>query len=131
MRLSNNKVPLFTDAELFTYCIFAELMACSRKKQGYHYLKQHFHRWFARLPSYEVYRRKLNKYYDALIYIFNRLSHKYGKVSPSYALIDTAPIEVCQAQHLHHSKATQPFVAKGYCAAKKKYYLGAKLQIVA
>lgn len=46
-------------------------------------------------------------------------------------MIDTAPIEVCQAHHAYHAKAARPFVSKGYCAAKKKYYIGAKLQIVA
>lgn len=30
-----------------------------------------------------------------------------------------------------NAKAAQPFVSKGYCATKKKYYVGAKLQIVA
>lgn len=131
LRLSNNNVPLFSDAELFTCCIFAELMGCKRKKQGYHYIKRHFHSWFPQLPSYEVYSRKLNKYYDALIYIFGRLCHKYGTVSQSHAIVDTAPIEVCQPQHAQNSTAARPFVSKGYCAAKKKYYIGAKLQIVA
>ena len=131
LRLSNNKNPFFTDAELYTCGIFAELMGCKDKKHGYQYLKRHFRSWFPQLPTYEVYNRKLNKYYDPLIYIFTSLSHKYGKVNPSFAIIDTAPIEVCQPQHAHHSKAAQPFVSKGYCAAKKKYYIGAKLQIVA
>jgi len=131
LRLSNNHVPFFTDAELFTCCIFAELMGYKRKKHGYQYIKRHFHSWFPQLPSYEVYSRKLNKYYDTLIYMFTSLSHKYGTVSQSYAIIDTAPIEVCQPQHAQNSAAAQPFVAKGYCAAKKKYYIGAKLQIVA
>lgn len=131
LRLSNNKVPLFSDAELFTFAIFTELMGCKHKKHGYQYLKRHFHGWFPQLPRYEVYSRKLNKYYDALIYIFCRLRRKYSKVGPSYAIIDTAPIEVCQAQHAQHSTAAQPFVSMGYCAAKNKYYIGAKLQIVA
>ena len=47
------------------------------------------------------------------------------------ALIDTEPVEVCQPQHSHQTKAAQPFAQKGYCAAKRKYYVGAKLQIVA
>lgn len=131
LRLSNNNVPLFTDAELFTCGIFAELMGCKHKKHGYQYIKRHFHSWFPQLPCYEVSSRKLNHYFEALLYIYNRLSRKYGKVSPSYAIIDTAPIEVCQAQHAHHSKAAQPFVSKGYCAAKDEYYIGAKLQVVA
>jgi hypothetical protein len=46
LRLSNNHVPFFTDAELFTCCIFAELMDCKHKKHGYQYIKRYFHSWF-------------------------------------------------------------------------------------
>lgn len=130
-RLSNNNVPFFTDAELFTCCIFAELMGCKDKKHGYKYIKRHYHTWFPQLPTYEVYSRKLNKYYEALAYTFKILSKKYGEANQSFAIIDTAPIEVCQPQHSRNSKAAQPFVSKGYCPAKRKYYIGAKLQAVA
>lgn len=129
-RFSNNRVPVFTDAELFTCSVFAELMGCRTKKHGYRYLRTHFHSWFPRLPSYEVYSRKLNKYHEALGYIFMVLSRKHGRADQPFVMIDTEPIEVCQPQHSRHSKAAQPFVSKGYCAAKKKYYVGAKLQLV-
>jgi len=59
------------------------------------------------------------------------LRKKYGVANQALAMIDTAPIEVCQPQHSQRSKAAKPFVSKGYCAAKKKYYIGVKLQIIA
>ncbi len=130
-RFSPNKIPYFTDAELFTCGIFAELVRGADKKAGFNYIKEHYNDWFPALPSYEVYNRKLNKYHEALVYIFKVFRRKYGDANQGLAMIDTAPIEVCQAQHSHQSKAAQPFVSKGYCAAKKKFYIGAKLQIVA
>ena len=130
-RLSNNASPFFTDAELLTCGIFAELMRSQDKKSGYAYIKKHYPQWFPQLPTYEVYNRKLNKYYEAIGYIYTAIRRKYGQAEQPVAMIDTAPIEVCQAQHSHNSKAAQPFVSKGYCAAKKKYYIGAKLQIIA
>lgn len=130
-RFSPNHVPFFTDAELFTCGIFAELVRSQDRKAGYNYIKKHYHDWFPALPSYEVYTRKLNKYHEALVYIYKAMRKKYGQANQALAMIDTAPIEVCQAQHSQHAKAAQPFVSKGYCAAKKKYYIGAKLQIVA
>jgi hypothetical protein len=129
-RLSNNAHPNFTDAELFTCAIFAELMKCIDRKTGYSYLKHHYHEWF-KLPGYEVYNRKLNKYHEALTYIFSALQAKYGQADQPFAIIDTEPIEVCQPQHSRRAKAAKPFVSKGYCPAKKKYYVGAKLQIIA
>jgi len=131
MRFSPNYIPFFTDAELFTCGIFAELVIGKDKKSGYNYIKKHYHDWFPALPSYEVYIRKLNKYHEALVYIYKALRKKYGEANQEIAMIDTAPIEVCQAQHSQSAKAAQPFVSKGYCAAKKKYYIGAKLQIIA
>jgi aspartate/glutamate racemase len=130
-RFSPNRVAFFTDAELFTCGIFAELVRSQDKKAGYDYIKEHYHDWFPALPSYEVYTRKLNKYYQALAFIYKAIRRKYGDPNQALAMIDTAPIEVCQAQHAQKSKAAQPFVSKGYCAAKKKYYIGAKLQLVA
>jgi len=129
-RFSNNNLPLFTDAELFTCAIFTEINGYHTKKRGYNYIKDHYHDWFPMLPCYEVYCRKLNKLSEALRYIYKILAQKYGNADTCYAFIDTEPIEVCQQQHLYHSKAAQPFVSKGYCAAKKKYYIGAKLQLI-
>jgi hypothetical protein len=130
-RLSNNAYPFFTDTELFTCAIFAELMKCNNRKSGYQYIRDHFHDWFPQLPCYEVYNRKLNKFNDAFAYIFSALIRKYGHADQPVTMIDTEPIEVCQPQHSQNSKAAQPFVSKGYCAAKKKFYIGAKLQIIA
>lgn len=129
-RLSNNAHPVFADAELFTCAIFAELMKCIDRKTGYLYLAKHYDEWF-KLPSYEVYNRKLNKYHEALTYVFSALQARYGQADQPFAMLDTEPIEVCQPQHSRRAKAAKPFVSKGYCPAKKKYYVGAKLQIIA
>jgi hypothetical protein len=130
-RFSNNKSPHFTDAELFTCAIFTEVIGCKNKKQGYLFIRNHYSSWFPNLPHYEVYNRKLNKYHEALAYIFLVLRNRYGIYPGSGGMVDTAPITVCQAHHAFHSRAAQPFVSKGYCPAKKKYYVGAKLQLIA
>jgi len=130
-RFSNNNKPFFTDAELLACATFTEVIGHKNKKDGYHYLKSHYSNWFPCLPCYEIYIRKLNKFGNAIRYIYSVIVHKYGTINKQHALIDTEPIEVCQPQHSQHAKAAQPFVTKGYCAAKKKYYIGAKLQVVA
>lgn len=130
-RFSNNYIPFFTDAELFTCAVFAQVVGYRNKKDGYMYIHDHYAQWFPALPCYEVYNRKLNKFSEAIRYIYKSIARKYGIANGLYAMIDTEPIEVCQSQHSQHSKAAQPFVSKGYCAAKKKYYIGAKLQVFA
>jgi hypothetical protein len=130
-RFSNNFVPFFTDAELLTCGIFAEIVKCRTRKDGHDYLQTHYGEWFPALPCYEVYNRKLNKFSEAVGCIYRNIARKYGRTDGLYAMIDTEPIEVCQSQHSRHAKAGQPFVSKGYCAAKNKYYVGAKLQLAA
>jgi hypothetical protein len=130
-RFSNNSIPFFTDAELFTCAIFAETLGFHSKKSGYDYIKRHYQNWFPLLPVYEVYSRKLNKFNDALAYIFKVICHRYFPTIRNEAVIDTTPIVVCKQQHSAKAKVGKPFVNKGYCAAKKMYYVGVKLQVIA
>jgi len=131
MRLSNNGHPYFSDSELFTCAIFAEVVGLRTKKDGYNYIQKHYLSWFPKLPTYEVYNRKLIKFHEALTYIFRVLRNTYITIRQPIAQIDTAPICLCQAQHSSKAKAAKPFVSKGYCAAKKMYYVGVKFQIIA
>jgi hypothetical protein len=131
-RFSNNKRPYFTDAELFTTAIFPILMGYTEKKLGHRYLRRHYRDWFPALPVYEVWNRRLNREPEALHYVYN-LILRY--LAPPYRIqefvIDTLPVVVCQAQHSAHSRAAKPFVTLGYCKAKKKYYTGAKIELLA
>ena len=129
-RFSPNYIPFFTDTEFFTCGIFAELIRAKDRKTGYNYIVKYYHDWFPKLPSYSVYNRKLIKYNEAFAYIHKALVKKYGYADQAVAMIDTAPIIVCQQQHSIHSEAAKPFVTKGYCAAKKEFYVGAKLQVI-
>jgi hypothetical protein len=130
-RFSNNCLPYFTDSELFTCAIFTEILGYHSKKSGYDYIKRHYLNWFPLLPSYEVYSRKLNKFNEALSYIFKVICRRYFPNTTSEAVMDTAPIVVCKAQHSAKTKVGKPLVDKGYCASKKMYYAGVKLQILA
>jgi hypothetical protein len=97
------------------------------KKSGYNYIKRHYQRWFPLLPVYEVYSRKLNKFNEALAYIFKVICKRYLICVVNEAVIDTAPIVVCKQQHSAKAKVGKPLVTKGYCASKKMYYAGVKL----
>jgi hypothetical protein len=130
-RFSNNCVPLFTDNELFTCAVFSEMLGFHSKKSGYDYIRRHYQSWFPLLPVYEVYSRKLNKFNEALAYIFKVICRRYFPADSKEAVIDTAPIVVCTQQHSAKSKVGKPLVNKGYCASKKMYYSGVKLQIMA
>lgn len=130
-RFSNNCVPHFTDTELFTCAIFTEMLGCHSKKSGYDYIKRNYQSWFPFLTVYEVYSRKLNKFQEALAYIYKVICNRYFPYNGNEVVIDTAPIVVCKQQHSAKSKTGKPLVNKGYCASKKMYYNGVKLQVIA
>jgi len=129
-RFSNNRFPYFSDAELLTSAIFPILMGYLVKKDGYRYIQRHYRTWFPKLPTYEVWNRRLNRSHEALIYLDRLIRWCFANVVGQELIIDTIPIIVCQAQHSARAAAASPFVSKGYCAAKKQYYIGAKVQLL-
>jgi len=129
-RFSNNRLPYLTDAELLTSAIFPMLMGYPIRKEGYRYVCRHYRSWFPALPTYEVWNRRLNRDHEALAYLFNLILRRFAPQVAGEFVVDTFPVVVCQAHHSYRSRAAKPFVSKGYCAAKKKYYIGAKVEIV-
>jgi len=129
-RLSNNNIPRFYDSELLTCAIFTELIGCRNKKAGHKFISGHYHQWFPNLPCYEVYNRKLLQFRDALNYIYRIILQRYFNISLRYAIIDTAPIVIAKSQHSSKAHTATPIASKGYCASKKMFYYGVKIQII-
>ena len=66
-----------------------------------------------------------------MAYIYKVICKRYFLNDTNQAVIDTAPITVCKQQHSANSKVGKPLVNKGYCASKKMYCTGVKLQVMA
>src|ERR687884_2340611 len=60
-RLSNNRVPEFTDQELITIWFFAHVEGCFEKKRMYRLIENYWREWFPRLPSYQTFVLRLNR----------------------------------------------------------------------
>src|SRR5215218_7741056 len=54
-RLSNNRVPEFTDQELITIWFFAHCEGCFEKKRMHRLIEKYWREWFPRLPSYQTF----------------------------------------------------------------------------
>jgi hypothetical protein len=129
-RFSNNKVQFFSDNELFTISIFTHMIGYHKKIDGYKYIKHHYAQWFPDLPTYSIYSRKLNKFHEALTYIYKIILKRYFPLNIKDTVIDTMPVIICQQQHSSKASVAKPIATKGYCAAKNIYYHGIKLQII-
>ena len=97
-RFSNNRLPYFTDAELFTTAIFPLLMGYTLRKEGYRYLCRYYQAWFPALPTYEVWNRRLNRDHEALAYLFNLILRRFAPPVGYDFVVDTFPLLGCQAQ---------------------------------
>lgn len=60
-RLSNNRVPDFTDQELITIWFVAHLQGCFEKKKMHDFVLNYWLDWFPRLPSYQTFVLRLNR----------------------------------------------------------------------
>ena len=67
-RLSNNRVPGFTDEELITIWFFAHLESCFKKKRMHRLIAKYWRAWFPRLPSYQTLVLRLNRLDPTLLF---------------------------------------------------------------
>ena len=60
-RVSNNRVPEFTDQELITIWFFAHCEGCFEKKKMHRLMLNYWHKWFPHLPDYQTFVLRLNR----------------------------------------------------------------------
>ena len=59
-RLSNNRYPQFTDEECITAYLWGKLEGRLTRKDVYTFIRDYWHDWFPKLPSYQAFCRRLN-----------------------------------------------------------------------
>lgn len=67
MRMSNNKIPIFSDEELLTVYLFCGAFEQRLTKKAKHtFAKDYLLDWFPKLPSYQTFSARLNRMGEAL-----------------------------------------------------------------
>lgn len=133
-RMSNYANLAFSDEEIITIYIFGVMSKNYKIKDIYDYSNRHLRDWFPKLPSYTAFIQRLNRISDAFI-VITEILHRQIPVNDSQRicqLMDSMPIILAHRSRRFKAKvAPEIATANGYCAAKKLYYYGVKLHILA
>ena len=132
-RLSNNRVPEFTDQELITIWFFAHLEGCFEKKRMHRLIANYWREWFPRLPSYQTFVLRLNRLEPTFQTFGVILSDALAaNQTPELDhLVDSLPVMLARHGHSYRARVGREFADIGYCAAKKTRFAGVRLHCIA
>lgn len=132
-RLSNNRKPKFTDAELITIWFFAHLNHCFEKKQMHQFIGNYWHNWFPLLPAYQTFVLRLNRLEPTFQTLGTRLLASLGteKTPDIDRIVDSLPVMLASNGHSYSACVAREIADVGYCAAKKTRFHGVRLHFLA
>ncbi len=132
-RLSNNRVPEFTDQELITIWFFAHLEGCFEKKRMHRLIGKYWREWFPRLPSYQTFVLRLNRLEPTFQTFGALLSDCLAKrLLPEFDhLVDSLPVMLARHGYSYGAQVGRELADVGYCAAKKTRFHGVRLHCIA
>ena len=132
-RLSNNRVPEFTDQELIAIWFFAHLEGCFEKKKMHELILKYWREWFPRLPSYQTFVLRLNRLESTFQTFGAILSGTVATTSTPEVdhLVDSLPVMLAQHGHSYGARVGREIADTGFCAAKKTRFHGVRLHCLA
>lgn len=128
-RLSNNRFPKFSDEECITAYLWGKLEGRSMRKDVYNFIRDYWHGWFPKLPSYQAFCRRLNNLvpaFQALAEIWSGMLCTQFEESVQY-IIDSCPIILAKQSRSGSAKVAKDFCDKSYNSSRQEYYYGVKL----
>ena len=131
-RLSNNRFPKFTDEECITAFLWGKLEGRLTRKDVYTFIRDYWHDWFPKLPSYQAFCRRLNNLspaFQALAEVWSRKCCTQFEDAVQY-IIDSCPIILAKQARAGSAKVAREFCDKSYNSSRKEYYYGVKLHAI-
>ena len=101
-------------------------------KRCHEFIVDYYGDWFPTLPGYPAFNKRVCFLADAFRALASALLNEFG-MDGSHAdfIYDSMPIVVAGASRSGRARAAKELCSKGYCAAKKMWYYGAKLHTIA
>jgi hypothetical protein len=119
-RASPNSEPAFTDSEVITLALVAELAGYESQHAWWDYVSKNYRHLFPKLCDRTRYGRRLRLLRPGLELLRRHLVFLTGADLSRLRVVDSFPISLCHLRRL--SGSTQPFeysATVGYCASKK------------
>jgi hypothetical protein len=129
----NHRQPTITDEELVTIYLFGHLNEHFEKRAVYRFIVNYWAAWFPTLPSYQAFARRLN----LLVPTFGALcvdcltSLEATQRAEADHLIDSLPVILANGSRSPKAKVAREVANQGYCAAKRLYFHGLRLHLIA
>jgi len=104
-----------------------------QKKAIYKFTRNYWKDWFPKLPSYQTFCYRLN----LLEQTFQALGGEWlrcvkTEIAPELdRLIDSFPVMLAKYGHAYHARVAREIANRGYCAAKRTYFHGVRLHLIA
>jgi len=131
-RQTNNFCPKFTDVECIATYIWGIANQKPNVRSCYDFIKDYYGDWFPDMPSYQAYNKRICYLADAFKSLASLLIGGLGiNLLHSDFVYDSMPIVLTGNSRSGRAKVAKELCDKGYCAAKKMFYHGVKLHIVA
>jgi len=128
--LSPNDEPVFTDAEVITLGLVAELSGSRSRHAWWKFVAKNYRHLFPRLCDRTRYSRRLARLRTALEQVRRYLVGLLNADLSQLRVVDSFPLTVCYLRRV--ASSSQPFdeASFGYCAAKKEYFYGFRLHLM-
>jgi len=129
-RLSNNRVPEFTDQEFITIWFFAHVQGCFEKKKMRRLIENYWREWLPHLPSYQTFVLRLNRLeptFQTFGAVLSGTLAAQGRSEIDH-LVDSLPVMLARARtFLRRTGAKWPMSETR--AAKKTRFHGVRLHV--
>ena len=129
---SNNFRPQFTDEECIKVYLWGISQRRFKQKAIYDYTKNHLLEWFPKLPSYQAFSERLNRFAPAF-----QAPAEYWlsviAVNPEGQLeyiVDSCPNILAKGPRSGHARVASELCEKSYNSSRKKWYCGIKLHAI-
>jgi hypothetical protein len=133
-RISNNAQPGgITDPELIAIYWFCHLHQRFTKNAMHEFIRDYWLEYFPKLPAYQTFVARLNQLEPTFQAIGGQLQARLNaqQMAELDQLIDSMPIALARGGHAYSAKVAHETADIGYCASKKLFFHGVKLNAIA
>ncbi len=130
-RRSPNANPVYSDSEVVTLALVAELNGYDSRLSWWDYVNKNYRHLFPRLCDRTRYGRRLARLRVAIEQMRRHLLFRLNADLSQLRVVDSFPLSVCHLRRVAGS--TRPFeyaASFGYCAAKKESFYGFRVHLV-
>lgn len=118
-----------SDSEILTTALVSALVFQGNQSLSINYMRSH--NMAPLLPEKSGFSKRLHRLCDLLLSLFQQVGHLIKQLSCEHRyLLDSFPVEACHLARMQHCHLLKGKAFFGYCAAKRQYFYGVRVQVI-